>query len=466
MKFVPRKWQEPAIEFLYTLLRGALWLPMGSGKTGSTLQALVTLQDFVEDVMPVLIVAPLRVAKNTWPDEIAQWDFSKHLKVATICGTAKQRLAALRPGFDVYTINFENLPWLLEVLGEKWPFKTVVVDESSKLKGFRTRMGSSRAKALAKRAFRSKRFWMLTGTPASNGLQDLWGQSWFIDKGQRLGPSFSAFTERFFISEQVTDNQFATKLTPTPTAQKTIEGLLKDVTLAIKLEDYLDLKLPVVNKIHYELPDKARKAYKDMADSYFTELFDDKGQLNPVEAVNAGARSQKLLQCAGGFMYGEDKTVLRLHDEIISSLESIVEEWAGENIMVSYQYPPTRDAILKAFKGSRYLDKDPQTMKDWNAGKIPMLLAHPQSAGHGLSLQHGGRILVFAETAWNLEEHLQIIERIGPTRQMQSGYDRLVYLYYLLGDKTIHNQVFGRLVEKKTMQQCLVDAMNEHSKSR
>lgn len=196
--FTPRRYQELIADFIKAVKRCAVWSSPGTGKTGSTLTALDDLS-YVEDIYPALIVAPLRVARTTWPNEVRKWNHLKHLRVVVISGTLKERRAALRTPADIYTTNFEQLPWLVEELGDKWPFKTVVADEATKLKGFRLRQGTQRAKALARVAHtKIKRFIELTGTPSPNGLQDLWGQAWFIDKGDRLGRTFDAFKQRWF----------------------------------------------------------------------------------------------------------------------------------------------------------------------------------------------------------------------------------------------------------------------------
>lgn len=464
-KFIPRQWQEPCVEFLQVNQRGMLWAPMGSGKTSSVLTAAVEMHDWAETVFPMLVVAPLRVAQSVWPTEAAEWEHTCHLRSSAIVGTAKERAAALNAKADIYTINFENLPWLLEALGwkldggswkgSKWPFASIVVDEASKLKGFRTRQGTKRAKALAAVAWKSKICWLLTGTPATNGLQDVWGPAYFVDRGLRLGGSFTQFTERFFSMERVGKSAFATKPKANPGSQASVEKLLADVVLSIRLEDYLKLDEAHTAIINYDLPADARIHYEAMADEFFTQIMNDE-----IEAQNQAAVSQKLLQCSSGFMYDAEKKPVLVHDALIPALESVVEEWPGENLLVCYQYPVTAKRLMAAFPGARMLDKNPQTIKDWNDGKIKMMLMHPASAGHGLSLQHGGRIMVFAEDGWNLENSLQAKERMGPARQMQSGYKRTVYYYHLMARNTIQEQVYQRNVEKISVQDALLLAMS------
>lgn len=456
MRFIPRPWQRPAISHLTKAPRVALWSPMGSGKTGACIEALALLDDIGEDLWPALVIAPKRVASVTWPDEFALWQ--PGYGVSAVTGTPAERLAAMKKTADVYTINFENLVWLIGewAKAKRWPYKTIIVDESSKLAGFRTRQGSKRAKELARVAFRSERFWELTGTPASKGYQKVWGQSWFLDKGVRLGASFTAFTDQFMSCRPIGD--YGVEYRMIPGAKEQIEDKLRDVVLSIRMEDYVDIKKPIVVNVPYYLPPAARKAYKEMEDELFTELAS-----GDIEAATAAAKSQKLLQAASGFFYDAEKGVHQVHDELIGALDSVLEEFDGENILVAYQYQATAERILAKYPHARRLDSD-KAIRDWNEGKIELAVAHPASIGHGLSLQHGGRVLVYAELNWNLEEHQQIAERLGPLRQMQSGYDRAVYNVFLVADKTIQQRVRTVLETDATMQEALMLAMRDWQK--
>ena len=249
--FVPHDYQRPAIHHVRSMDRGALWMPMGGGKTAVTVTALLDL-DLIEEVFPILVLAPKRVARTTWPDELAKWSHTRHLKVSYVGGTAKEREAALRVRADVYTMAYDNLVWLVDLFGAKWPFKTVVADELTRLKSFRIRQGSKRAGALGKVAHTLvDRFVGLTGTPAPNGLKDLWGQVWFLDHGARLGHTFTAFEQRWFMR-----GYDGYSLQPMPNAKKQIEGLLKDICLTV---DGLPVDEPVFNDIYVDLPPEARR---------------------------------------------------------------------------------------------------------------------------------------------------------------------------------------------------------------
>lgn len=423
---------------------------MGTGKTAATLTALDILDLAGYDLGSILIIAPLRVAEQVWTDEVDKWSQLSCFKISCIIGDEKTRLVALNKKTNVYTINFENIPWLIKVLKGAWPFKTIIVDELSKLKSFRLTQGARRARELAKVAFKSERFIGLTGTPSSNGLKDLWGQIWFIDAGTRLGRSFNAFSQRWF-----TKTWDGWGLEPLPHAQREIEEKISDICISIKLPG---LDEPIKNKIEISLPEKARKQYKQLEKEMFLELDG-----HDITAVHAAAKTQKLLQYTAGHMYvGEnnEKTV-EVHNEKIKALEEVLDEANGVPVLVAYHFRSDLARLIAAFPKGRHLDKDPQTIKDWNAGKIPVLFAHPASAGHGLSLQHGSNILCFFSLNWNLEEHMQIIERIGPARQRQSGYDRPVYVHYIIAKGTVDELVYKRLESKREVQEILLEALKE-----
>lgn len=452
MRFSPRDYQRALIEHIYANPRVNCWSGMGTGKTSSTLTALDRLA-MVEDVYPVLVLAPLRVATSTWPDEVAKWDHLSHLRVSTITGSEAERRRAIFTPAEVYTINYENLPWLIEFLGKKFPYRTVVADESTNLKGFRLRQGAQRPKALARVAHTIvKRFINLTGTPASNGLADLWGQQWFIDSGTRLGRTFSSFTDRWFTPER---NGFGIK--PLPFAQEEIQERLQDVTITIEAKDYFDLPPLIENIITVDLPPAAVRIYAEMEKKMFAEIGE-----HGVEAFNAATRTNKCLQIANGaVIVDEAGRVEEIHDAKLQALEDIVEESAGMPVLVSYQFVADRERILKKFKTARHLDDDPETIRKWNRGEIPMLVAHPASAGHGLNLQDGSNVIAYFSSGWNLEEDLQILERLGPTRQAQAGHNRPVFVHRIEARGTVDQLVAARRQSKKSVQDILLEAMKE-----
>lgn len=425
---------------------------MGTGKSVATLNAIDILM-LIDDA-PVLVVAPLRVARSTWPDEAKKWAHLAHLHVMPVIGSEAERRMALRHEAHIYTTNFENLPWLIGHFGERWPFRTVVIDEATKLKGFRLRQGTQRAKALGKVAHcKITRFIELTGTPSPNGLTDLWGQAWFLDAGVRLGRTFDGFKNRWF---RASPDGFGS--TPLDCAQGEIQDKLRDLCITIDAKDWFDLADPIVNNIYVDLPIKARKLYRDMEKEMFMML-----EGHEVEAFNAAARTVKCLQVANGAAYvGEGSTEWKeIHDEKIEALKEILEEAAGMPILVAYNFKSDLARLKNAFPKGRQLDANPKTIDDWNAGKIPLLFAHPASAGHGLNLQDGGNILVFFAHDWNLENRLQIIERIGPTRQMQAGHDRPMFIHNIIARDTVDEMVIERVNTKREVQDILLQAMKQ-----
>lgn len=477
--YVPKKYQPIITRQITENPRCGVWAGMGLGKTVATLTALDILY-LAGATNLTLVVAPLRVAQSTWPDEALKWKHLANQHIIPIVGDAAKRerlLARHLPGKRVgdfisvesrqliFTINYENLPWLVETLGQSWPFDTVVADESTKLKGFRLRQGTQRAKALARVAWsKVTRFIELTGTPSPNGLQDLWGQAWFLDRGERLGYKFDDFRQRWF---QSSFDGFS--IAPLQHAQGEIEKRLADLCVSLDAKDYFDLREPIVSTIPVELPPKAREKYKDMENEMFM-LLEQEGIQQEVEAFNAAARTMKCLQLANGAAYlprkldenGDPKGPqewVEMHDAKIKALEDIVEEAAGMPVLVAYHFKSDLARLTKAFPKARVLDKDPKTLRDWNAGKIPVMFAHPASAGHGLNLQDGGNILVFFSLNWNLEEHQQIKERIGPTRQLQAGHDRPVFIYYIVAKDTVDAMVLERLETKREVQDILLEAM-------
>jgi SNF2 family DNA or RNA helicase len=429
---------------------------MGMGKTVATLTTLDALE--LIDPGPTLVLAPKRVAQSTWPDEALKWAHLRNIEVCPIIGNLEERKAALRKPANVFTINYEQLPWLVEHLGRAWPFRKIVADESTRLKSFRTRQGGSRAKTLGKVAHKhATRFIELTGTPSPNGLQDLWGQMWFIDQGERLGRTFKGFTDRWFVSERVGADPHAVKLVPMACAQEQIHARLKDVCLSLNPKDYFDLEEMVVNHIRVELPKKARQLYRDMEREMFMQLSG-----SDIEAVNAADKTVKCLQLANGAIYIDDKkNFAEVHDVKLQALESIIEEAAGMPVLVAYHFKSDLTRLLRAFPKGRALDEDPRTISDWNAGRIPVLFAHPESAGHGLNLQDGGNIIAVFGHWWKLEDFQQIIERIGPVRQLQAGYKRPVFLHYIIAADTIDEVVMARRESKRGVQDLLLEAMKK-----
>jgi SNF2 family DNA or RNA helicase len=348
--------------------------------------------------------------------------------------------------------NYEQLPWLVERLGKKWPFNTYIADESTRLKSFRTRGGSVRARAVSKHAHAPGSRWInMTGTPTPNGVGDLWGQNWFVDKGKRLGKSHTAFEGRWF--RQIPGNPFhQTELMPHSAVE--IQELMADVSLVLRSEDFFDLPPIVRNTIMVELPPKARKLYDAMEEEFYINI-DGKS----IDAASAGSKSMKLRQLASGSVYHEDGKWSHVHEEKIDALKSVVSEACGMPVMVVYYFKSDLEKLTKAFPHGRVLDKKQETIDKWNMGKIPLLFVHPASAGHGLSLQYGSNIMAFFSVDFNSEYHDQVIERLGPMRQYQAGLNRKVWCHYILAEDTVDKHVFDVVTGKATLQEAFKQAL-------
>jgi hypothetical protein len=422
----------------------------GIGKTSSTLAALDTLL-LAGESRKVLVLGPKRVAQDTWTDEAAKWVQFQDLRFSRIMGTPAERVAGLRANADIYLMNYEQLPWLVDRLGGDWPFDTVVADESTKLKGFRLNQGAQRTRALGKVAHRHvRRFIELTGTPAPNGLVDLWPQLWFVDGGKRLGRTFTAFTERWF-----TTGRDGFSLQPLPHAFDEISALIGDVCVSIQAKDYFDIREPVVSNIEVHLPPKALTQYKEMEREMFLEIAN-----TGVEAFNAASRTIKCLQLASGTILLDDKGKwVEVHRAKIEALESIIEEAAGMPVLVSYSFVADRERLLAHFKGAVDL-ATPEGMRKFKAGQAPVGIGHPASIGHGIDgLQLVTNIIVFFSSDYNLENRQQIIERIGPTRQFQAGLDRPTFVYNLIARGTLDDMVLARVETKREVQDLLMDRL-------
>lgn len=464
--FRPWPYQELMIDYALRHERCCLFVPMGMGKTSAALAVVRELVDIWGD-SPVLVIAPLAVARTTWPAEVEKWDEFRDLRISVIVGNQQQRIRAIRAEADIHVINYDNLYWLIKdalpSLGMRWPWKTVIADESTRLKGFRTRQGTKRAKALGTVSALFIRFIGLTGTPAPNGLQDLWGQMWFVDRGHRLGTSYSAFLERWFTPMRVGADPHAVQWIPREHAQRQIQTAISDVCLSIKAEDYFDLDEPRHVLREVVLPDDIRATYDELERNMLVEL--EGGAL--VEAVNAAAKTIKLLQLANGAVYVDDDLHWQeIHTAKLEALESIVEEAGGEPLLVAYQFQSDLARLLKRFPHAVKFDGKRETVDAFNAGRIQMLLVHPASAGHGISLQDGTSKLVFFSQWWNLEEYQQVIERIGPMRQLQAGHPKVVTTYSIVARGTVDEAALAAKRAKKTVQDALLDYLRSKNNVR
>jgi len=461
--FTPHPYQKMISDHILDVPRCAVWAGMGMGKTCAALTALNALQ-LVDDA-PTLVLAPLRVARDTWPDEAMKWQHTKHLDIMPIVGSEKERLAALRYDRPVYSCNYDNLVWLVEHYGDRWPFRNVVADESTRLKSLRLSyrtsktgkeflagQGGVRTRALGKIAHtKIKRFIQLTGTPSPNGLKDLWGQMWFLDAGARLGRTHTAFMQRWFKTDY--DGYGSVAL---PHAQEQIQNALRDVCLTVDPKDWFDLKEPFVNNVYVTLPAKARAIYREMEKEMFVKLEE-----HGIEASNAAVLTGKLLQIANGAMYVDDKQNWKeIHDAKIQALESIISETDGVPLLVVYNFKSDLARLQRAFPKGVLLSA-PEGAAAFKRGRAPLGFGHAKSIGHGYDglQEYCWNVVIFAHD-WNLEEYQQIIERVGPMRQEQSGHgDRLVTIHHIIARDTVDEMVMERRESKREVQDILLEAM-------
>lgn len=448
----PKPWQNVGSDFIYNTQRCALWAKPGMGKTGIVYTVLDLLKLAGSNFFPALVIAPKAVCEGVWPAEQAKWRQFRDLRVVQVLGTVAQRRDALVTNADIYVINFDNVQWLVNYLGAKWPFKIVIVDEATKLKGYRTKQGGMRARALAQVAKSTGRFIELTGTPSPNGLKDLWGQIWFLDFGHRLGTSYDAFFKRWFILEAYTG-----QVIPRPNAEAEIYAALADITMALRPEDWFDIKKPIYSVIECELPLEARALYDKMEEDFFLQIGE-----REVTAPIAMTLTTKLLQISGGAVLDTEHDWHHIHNAKLDKLESLVNELGGENLLVVYQYKHEAIRLLERFPKWRVY-KSKADENDWNGNKVPGMLLQAQSASHGLNLQYGGRAVANYTPTWNAELREQVMERIGPMRQAQAGLDRSVLVYDLIAKNTMDVEVLERVNGKLTVQDALMLARARRS---
>ncbi len=440
-EFNLHEYQRKGIQFIKDRKRCALWLDMGLGKTATTLTALSDLIDSFA-IQRTLVVAPLRVANTVWKQEAANWKHLRHLSVSVCTGSERQRLSALHKDADIYVINRENIPWLVKHYGSTWPFDCVVIDEASSFKN----PSSQRFKALRKTLPQTNYMLLLTGTPSPNGLLDLWSQFYLIDFGDTLGKTMTAYKQRFFEQDYM-----GYKFKPREGAADRIHGLLQPMVLSMSAEDYLELpdRIDIVEPV--DLPPAALSAYRDFEQTLLAELPDGE----EIEAMNAAVLANKLLQYSNGAVYTDDMgNWSEIHTAKLDALSEIVEQNENENILVAYNYKTDLERLRKRFPFARVLDKEPQTVKDWNNGEIRMLLAHPASAGHGLNLQRGGSMIVWFSLNWSLELYQQFNARLH--RQGQSKPVRIVHI---VASGCIDERVISVLGEKDAQQSALLSAL-------
>lgn len=443
--FIPHNYQAFSTQKIVDNPAAGLLLDMGMGKTISTLSAAVELLHDYFEVSKILVIAPLRVAKYTWTDEIDKWDHTRYLKTSKILGTEKERLAALDKQAHIYLINRENVVWLVEQVKSDWPFDMVVIDELSSFKSTK----SKRFRALRKVRPFIKRIVGLTGTPAPNGLIDLWPQLYLLDQGERLGKTVTGFRNRYFVPGAGDPSKHVVyDWIPKKEAEERIYEKIGDICVSMKSADYLDLPERVDHEVKVELSDKARSNYMQLERDLLLPFAD-----GDVVADTAAVLSNKLLQLANGAIYDEDKDVKHIHDEKLDALEDLVEQANGKPVLIFYNFKHDVDRILGRFKDAVKLETDSH-FKKWNKGEIPILLTHPASAGHGLNMQDGGNIIIWFGMNWSLELYQQANARLH-----RQGQKKSVSIYHLIVGDSIDEKVMDAIQNKTVTQDNLMEAV-------
>ena len=442
-------YQKTAIDHILNTSHAGLFLDMGLGKTVSTLTALNALMFEELDVSNVLVVAPKRVAESVWTAEIDKWKHLKHLRVSRIIGTPKQREAALRAKADIYVISRDNIAWLCTKYGGSMlPFDMLIVDESSSFKNHK----SVRFKALRQVQPSFKRVVILTGTPAPNGLIDLWSQIYLLDRGERLGKFIGQYRKNYFTpgaarGEIVYNYKIRDK------GEEKIYEAIQDICISMKAEDYLDLPDTIYNYIELDLPEDIKKKYREFEEYHVLELLESNGE--DISAANAAALSVKLLQFANGAVYDENKDYHHVHDVKLDALEEIIEAANGKPVLIAWSFRHDLERIKQRLKkyNVRELKKE-KDIKDWNDKKIEVLAMHPASGGHGLNLQEGGNIICWYGQTWSLELYQQLNARLN-----RQGKKYPTMIHHLAIKNTIDMDVIEARKKKTKKQDGLLKAV-------
>lgn len=437
----------------------AVWAGMGLYKTVSTLTAIDELLKRGES-RKVLVLAPKLVALHTWPDEIADWEHLQHLNVHSLEGTHWDRLGGILHPAPIHTINHENLAWLWHTLKNHWPYDTVIIDETSrgyrnhrrrtvvkKKDGKKSRRNLTRFGAAVNVRFlpQTRRLIELTGTPAPNGLLDLWSQIYLLDQGERLGRTYEMYERRYFLK-----NKYSYAIEPLPGAEEEIYRRISDLVMSMSEEDYLNLPERIHQEVRVKLPEEVKKQYKYFRRNFVMEHYED------IEAANKGVLVNKLLQLASGSVYREDGEDQWFHDEKLYALQRIVEEAEaeGEQVLVAYWFQFDLARIRKAFPKAVILGEDPDAIKKWKSHRAGVMLIHPGSGAHGLNLQAGGRLMVWYSLTWDLDLYLQLNKRLHRGEQ-----SRPVIIKHLIAEDTDDERVIPRLTEKNADQDRVLDAV-------
>jgi len=444
MKYEVREYQKFATDFILSHPIAGIFLDMGLGKSVVTLTAIDELMFDRFEIHKVLVIAPLRVARDTWPDELQKWDHLSRIRWSVAIGTEKQRLEALTRNADLYLINRENVSWLVNDSGLPFDYDMVVVDELSSFKSPK----AARFRALRKARPSVRRIIGLTGTPSSNGLMDLWAEIGVLDMGERLGRYIGRYRETYFVPDK-RNAQIVFSYKPREGAEEMIYEKISDITISMRCEDYIQMPERIDNMVYVRLSDEEMALYRKLRQELILELPDGE-----IDAKDAKTVTGKLLQIANGAVYNEAGGYSHVHDRKLDALEDLIEAANGKPVMVAYCYRHDLERILKRFPQAR-LVRESNDIRDWNAGQIPVAVIHPESAGYGLNLQHGGSTLVWFGLPWKLEAYQQTNFRLYRSGQR----DRSVVIHHILAKGTLDEKVMRTLHEKNATQSALLDAV-------
>ena len=439
MEFRPHKYQEEAINKIIEIDRCGLFLDMGLGKTVIALTAINDLMFNHFDIAKVLIIAPLKVAEDTWIKELSKWDHLHNLTMSLVLGDKAKRIKALETRADIYVINRENVSWLVTYLGRDWDFDMIVIDELSSFKN----PTSNRFMSLRKVIRKSVRVVGLTGTPNPNGFIDLWSQIYLLDSGDRLGKTLTSYRNEFFIPDK-RDSQRVFTYKLKDGSSELIKNKVSDICISMKAEDYLDLPDKIF--INQKISLKNRQVYEEFEKEFYFEFTRD----FEINAVSKSVLINKLLQLTNGAVYGDTGDYFIVHNEKLDKLEEIVESTLDSPILCFYQYRHDLDRILERFHFAKELSQD--NVDDWNKGKIKLLLTHPSSSAYGLNLQDGGNVIVWFGLPWNLELYQQANARLYRQGQIHN-----VIIHHLICNNTVEERVLEALQRKGKVQDELLD---------
>ncbi|HEL0178033.1 TPA: DEAD/DEAH box helicase [Streptococcus equi subsp. zooepidemicus] len=447
MKYSPHDYQRYATDFIVSHKISAVLLEMGLGKSVISLSAINELMLDYFDVSRTLVIAPLRVAISTWPEEIKKWEHLKYLTYSVVTGSEKERIDALKKPAHIYIINRENVDWLITKSGFKWFFDMVVIDELSSFKSYQAK----RFKSLLKARPKVKRIVGLTGTPSSNGLMDLWAEFRLLDMGERLGRYITHYRQNFFVPDK-RNQQIIFSYKPKDGAEKQIYSLISDITISMKSKDYLKMPECIMNEVMVSLSEKEQMLYDSLKKDMVIKLEDEE-----IDAINAAALSNKLLQMANGAVYNDKKESIVIHDRKLDALEDLIEGANGKPVLVAYWFKSDLERIKKRFDVREI--KTSKDIADWNEGKVPIAVIHPASAGHGLNLQAGGSTLIWFGLTWSLELYQQTNARL-----YRQGQDSTVVIHHILTKGTIDEDVMKALKTKEKIQDALIDSVKARLK--